>query len=623
MKSPQRWFVPASVVTFLIVTTYAGFVWLRGEGCNLFSADKPAAANDTSNARSDSTDFVIGVRAVNRSAVQVESEVVEPIERQLKSLSSVRRIRSASRDGFGSVCLDLAPNVDFSKAKAEIVERLRQIKLPADVKPTITRANWDKREVFLAGLRAPGRDALYVRAIAEKLVVPRLQALPGIEQVLVSGGMRKEYRIWLDPARVRQFNVSYSQISETLKKVADARAAAAHAPGTTGGVDSFPADMESAVVSIKKSIPVRIQDVAKVEVGGANNSGQTAISIKQGATTDSAPAVILTVLKSSDTDSATIRRLLEKVSQELPNDVKLDQQVFGEQDLCVQLEVPAGTSNDATSRLMRQAEAAVAEVTEVREIWHRGGINETLVRNEAPLLFVLLQADANRKLAAVREDLRAKLQRIPGIKIRFGEPRAVDLDCDGVAAQVALKVFGPDLQILQKIGRDFELELNSVAGVTDLRIEPTFDKPRLQFRPDMDRLKIFGISEAELNAAWEIATSGNVVAQVADGNTQVDVTLAMIESQPRHVSQLGRIPFVTSNGEVVFLEQLAKLVSTHGPSAIFREDSQRRLVVSCNIQERDRKSTIMAIRQSVTTLNGKLPKGYRAELAGSEFVTAP
>lgn len=620
MKAPQRWFVPALVVTFLIVTTYAGFVWIRGEASELFSAETPAAASGTSTGRSDSTDVVIGVRAGNRSANQVESEVIEPIERQLTSLPSIRRIRSTSRDGYGSLCLDLAPNVNFDKARQEIADRLRQAKLPEDVKPTFTRANWDKREVLLIGLRAPDRDGVYLRAMAEKLVLPRIQTIPGISQVLVSGGTRKEYRIWLDPSRLRQYGVTYSQISETLKKVADAKAAAARTPGN---VDSFPEEIESAVVAIKKSVPVRIRDVAKVEVGGASKSAQTAISIKQDSGTEAAPAVILTVLKSAETDAATINQHLEKLRQELPADVKLDQQTFGAEDLCLQIEIPAGTSAEATNRLLTQAENVVAEAPEVREVWRRGGIHETLARSDAPVLFVRLRSDGNRKTEAVREDLRTKLQRIPGIKITFREPRGVDVDCKGASAQVVLKVLGPDLQILQSIGRDIERELNTIAGVTDLKMEPTLDHPRLQLRTDKERFKIFGVSEAELNAAWEMATSGRVIAQVADGNTQVDVTLAMIDAQPGDVSQLGRIPLMTSNGEVVFLEQLAKLVSTLGPSAIYREDSQRRLVVSCNIQDRDRTGAIKAIRKLVTNLKDKLPEGYRVDLAGSEFVTSP
>lgn len=236
-------------------------------------------------------------------------------------------------------------------------------------------------------------------------------------------------------------------------------------------------------------------------------------------------------------------------------------------------------------------------------------------------MYVLLKpTDQWRELRSKEELVDAMAEHlgaVPGISLNFTQPMAMRLDevISGIKADVAVKIFGPDPEQLQRLGNEVRDVLNTVPGVADLRVELLSGAREISITIDRAALARFGLSVDEVREVVEAATGGVTVAEVLEGIRRFPVVVRLPESYRRDTESLARLPLLAPGGERLRLDQIARITVTDSPEAIQREDGQRRLVVQANVRGRDLGSFVAeAHRRIEQTVH--LPAGYHFRWGG-------
>ncbi len=213
--------------------------------------------------------------------------------------------------------------------------------------------------------------------------------------------------------------------------------------------------------------------------------------------------------------------------------------------------------------------------------------------------------------------MREALEDIPGIAFGFSQPIQMRVDelISGVKSQLAIKLFGEDLKVLQDKAAEIVAAVKHVKGVADLRMERVSGQYYVEIEADRNAMARYGINVADLNTTVSAINYGKIATETIEGQKRFTVLVRLSELPNWDVASLGNIPFSASNGAVVPLKQIARIRITEGPSNINREEGQRRIVVEANVQGRDIagfvKEAQKAIAEKVT-----LPPGYHLVWGG-------
>lgn len=224
-----------------------------------------------------------------------------------------------------------------------------------------------------------------------------------------------------------------------------------------------------------------------------------------------------------------------------------------------------------------------------------------------------------RSKADVLEDIRRKLDELPGLSVNIGQPISHRIDhlLSGVRAQIAVKVTGSDLSELRKLARQVEAAMRGIPGVVDLQVEQQVLVPELRLRVKREAATRYGFKAGELVETFETAFNGKVVSQMIDGQRFFDLVLWTPEEVRRDQQTLRDLRLVSPSGSVVLLSDVADVVEIPGPNQINRENVERRIVVFCNAQGRDLGTTVTDIQASVAMdVLPKLPQGYSITYGG-------
>ena len=289
---------------------------------------------------------------------------------------------------------------------------------------------------------------------------------------------------------------------------------------------------------------------------------------------------------------------------------------FNEGTILVSVVYNPGISLAESDRLGRIAERLIMEIDDVESVGRRTGRAELDEHAEgvhvSELDIDLKENGKSREevYAAIRE----KLSMLPAA-IGIGQPIAHRLDhmLSGVRAQIALKIFGEDLDRLRTLAADMQTRLETVSGVVDLQVEKQVLIPQLQVVPDYDRAALYGITPPALTATLADLTNGRTVSQIIEGNRRFDVVMRL-DDQDRSTTGLGEALVATPDGYLP-LKKLATIKEAEGPNQILRENQQRRIIVSANGDGvRDMAAIIADIRSIIDT--AELPPGYVVKLEG-------
>jgi cobalt-zinc-cadmium resistance protein CzcA len=218
---------------------------------------------------------------------------------------------------------------------------------------------------------------------------------------------------------------------------------------------------------------------------------------------------------------------------------------------------------------------------------------------------------------ALQETMEAALSVHPGLLFSFSQPIATRVDelLSGVKAQLAIKLFGPDLDQLSDYGGQIEALVRGVSGTRDVALEPIAGEPQLVVRPDRDRLARFGIPVAQVMALVEDAIGGVEAGQVIEGNERYDILVRLAADERDSVEAIGELILPAANGAWVRLRDVAEVGIETGPPQIRRDDVQRRVVIEANVAGRDMGGVVAEIERRIAE-EIDLPPGYGVVFGG-------
>ena len=292
---------------------------------------------------------------------------------------------------------------------------------------------------------------------------------------------------------------------------------------------------------------------------------------------------------------------------------------FNEGSFTINVTLPPGTSLEESNRLGILAENLMHEIPEVTETGRRTGRAEedehALGVNTTELEVTLKSSDRHKE--EIVTDIRQKLGSIPGVIINIGQPisHRIDFITSGIRAQIAVKIFGDDLDVLRAKAAEVQELVKSVDGIADLQMEQQLLIPQIHVNFDRDKARQHGVMIGEAAEHAELALQGQTVTSIIDGNRLFDVVLRLSNEAREDKESIGKIPFETLRGNVVPLQLFADVEEAKGPNLINREGVNRRIVVQANTQGRDVVSVVEDIQR---ILNEKLalPPGYYISYGG-------
>jgi HME family heavy-metal exporter len=291
---------------------------------------------------------------------------------------------------------------------------------------------------------------------------------------------------------------------------------------------------------------------------------------------------------------------------------------FNEGTVLISLTFQPGISLNQSSELGRAAENIVRQVPEVRGVGRRTGraeLDEHAEGVHRSELDVDLAPSA-RSRAEVLGDLRDRLAVLPG-SVSIGQPISHRLEhmLSGVQAQIALKVFGDDLDTLRALAETIRARLaTSVPGLVDLQLERQVRVPQLRIAIDHERASLYGVSTAAILEKMQALTGGIVVSQILEGSRRYDLVMRLADAD-RTTESLANALIETPGGRVP-LRMLARVEDADGPNQVLREGARRRIVVQANTDGKvDMAQAVAGIRAELARI--ELPPGYSTSLEGT------
>jgi len=229
---------------------------------------------------------------------------------------------------------------------------------------------------------------------------------------------------------------------------------------------------------------------------------------------------------------------------------------------------------------------------------------------EAP--FVLKKRSKDEVLAEIRE----KLKVLSGVNIEIGQPisHRIDAMLSGTRANIAIKLFGTDLNKMFTIGNQIKASIQDVEGVADLNVEQQVERPQLKIEPKREMLAKYGITPPEFAEIVNVMLAGEVVSQVYEGNKSFDLTLK-VDDDYRTTTERIRNLIVDAGGRKIPFSYIAEISSSTGPNTINRENVARKIVISANVAGRDLRGVVNDMQKKINS-EIKLPEGYHIEYGG-------
>jgi cobalt-zinc-cadmium resistance protein CzcA len=295
------------------------------------------------------------------------------------------------------------------------------------------------------------------------------------------------------------------------------------------------------------------------------------------------------------------------------------------------LRIP-GTGLTQAIGMQAQLEARIKQFPEVSHVFAKIGTAEVATDPMPPSVadtFIMMKdrkdwPDPRKPKAELVREMDAAVRAIPGNNYEFTQPVQMRMNelIAGVRAEVAIKVFGDDLDTLVKLGERVEKVAAGVAGAADVKQEQSTGLPLLTIRPDRVALARYGLSVADVQDTVSIAMGGGTAGQVFEGDRRIDIVVRLPEAQRNRLEALGALPIPLpahddpSAPATVPLGEVARIELSTGPNQISRESGKRRVVITANVRDRDLGSFVEELRDAVAA-EVVLPQGYWIDYGGT------
>ena len=289
------------------------------------------------------------------------------------------------------------------------------------------------------------------------------------------------------------------------------------------------------------------------------------------------------------------------------------------------LRIP-GTSLSQAIALQETLEKRIKALPEVERVFAKIGTADVATDAVPPSVadnFIILKPrdqwpDPSKPKNQVVAELDALVSDIPGNRYEFLQPIQMRFNelLSGVRAELAIKVFGDDLEMLATLGDAIEGAIGTVEGIADVQVEQTTGLPMLVIVPKLEKLAQYGVSKMEIQEQLATAFGGRVAGKFYEGDRRADIVVRLGESLRNDVDAMHRLPIHLPNGMSVPLQELASLESVEGVNQVNRENGKRRVVVTANVRGRDLGSFVADIQSAINN-SVELPAGYWVEYGGT------
>lgn len=292
---------------------------------------------------------------------------------------------------------------------------------------------------------------------------------------------------------------------------------------------------------------------------------------------------------------------------------------FNEGSFTISVSTVPGISLEESDRMGRTAEKLLLSIPEIKTVGRKTGRAELdehafgVNSSEFECPFEL----GRKTRKELTEEVRQKLAVLPGVNIEIGGPisHRIDAMLSGTKANIAIKLFGSDLNKMYEIGQKIKTSISGVEGIADINVEQQVERPELNITPKREMLARYGISLPEFAEVVRVMMEGEVVSTVYEGNRSFDLTLKVNDDARSSIERISDLTIDTGDGKKVPLSYVADIKSAAGPNTINRENVSRKLVVSCNATGGELAKAVGAIREKIAE-NIELPEGYHIEYGG-------
>lgn len=291
---------------------------------------------------------------------------------------------------------------------------------------------------------------------------------------------------------------------------------------------------------------------------------------------------------------------------------------FNEGSFTINVSTLPGVSLEESDNVGRRAEMLLLSVPEIKTVARKTGRAEldehALGANVSEIEAPFELSDRPKK--AVVEEIRHKLGTLPGVNVEIGQPisHRIDAMLSGTRANIAIKLFGTDLNKMFEIGNQIKTKISAIPGVVDLNVEQQVERPQLQIVPKREMLAKYGVTPSEFTDMVEVYLAGRTVSRVYEGNRVFDLTVKADDDSRSTIEAIRDMPVDVVGGKVPF-SQIAEIRSAAGPNTINRENVARKIVISANVSDGDLQGAVNRIRKTIND-NVPLPEGYHVEYGG-------
>lgn len=292
---------------------------------------------------------------------------------------------------------------------------------------------------------------------------------------------------------------------------------------------------------------------------------------------------------------------------------------FNEGSLVISAVGVPGMSLEESNKNGKLIEQLLLEMPEVDVVTRRTGraeLDEHAQGVNAAEIDVPFTLDGKSK-EQFFEEVRTKLSVVPGVSITLGQPIAHRIDhmLSGTRANIAIKIFGDDLQQLFELGKSVETNIKSIEGIADVAVDQQVEVPQIRITPKRQMLAAYGMSVGDLMEQVDVAFAGEKAGEIYEGQKYFDLVVRFQKESRNSMEALQSALISLPNGGEITLDQLANVKSVSSPNTISRENVKRKIVVAANVQGRDLRGVVNEIQQ-IVDMNIDLPEGYRVEYGG-------
>ena len=292
---------------------------------------------------------------------------------------------------------------------------------------------------------------------------------------------------------------------------------------------------------------------------------------------------------------------------------------FNEGSFTINVSSLPGISLEESDRIGRRAEELLLSIPEIQTVARKTGraeLDEHALGVNVSELEAPFELDG-RSRAELTAEVRQKLSTISGANIEIGQPisHRIDAMLSGTQANIAIKLFGDDLNRMFQLANDIKAKIQDIPGIADLNVEQQIERPQLVIRPRREMLARYGITLPQFSEFVSACLAGEAVSQVYEQGKSFDLVVRVRHDLHDEADKVRDLMIDTSDGRKVPLSYIADIRSAAGPNTISRENVKRKIVISANVDGRDLRSVVNDIQARIDA-DIRLPEGYHVEYGG-------